>query len=82
VIGGVSYRQYAFRQTAREAYEYLKLKTLKHRTILIEEHKPAIIKMVKQWSDELWLEVDRLRCDERIMVFFYEHEQLYWTIYK
>ena len=45
---------FMFRKKVKMVYEYLKMKTLKNESILIEDHRPAIIKMVKSWTEELW----------------------------
>ena len=72
ILGGYGVKIFLFKKKARLVYEYLKLKTLKQGPILIEEHRPAIIKLVKTWTEDLWQEVDRLRVLDRQIVYYNE----------
>ena len=50
IAGGQAIRRMVFRKQAKMAYQYLRLKCLNNEAILIEEHKPALIRMVKSWN--------------------------------
>lgn len=63
VAGGSLLQWLIFRWKARLGYEYLRGKLLHQESVMVEEQKEALIGIAGQWTDALWKEIDRLRCE-------------------
>ena len=50
LVGAYALSWYNFKKKARKAYSYLRHKAEMNEAILIEEHKPALIKITKTWN--------------------------------
>ena len=50
LVGAYVLSWYNFKKKARKAYLYLRHKAEMNEAVLIEEHKPALIKMTKTWN--------------------------------
>ena len=79
VVGGLILRHYMMKWRAKKIYEDLKNRIRGCEDLKID--KKDLKKRYGGMTEELWREIDYLRSEDRMIVYYeYEGEELHWRL--